>query len=50
MKKDESLIKENFLAWEHGPVIRKIYDKLSNVRLVDFQNKPKSVGYEMLPL
>lgn len=26
-KKDESLIKEDFLAWEHGPVIRKIYDK-----------------------
>ena len=24
---DESLIKEDFLAWEHGPVIRKIYDK-----------------------
>lgn len=26
-KKDESLIKEDFLAWEHGPIIRKIYDK-----------------------
>lgn len=24
---DESLIKEDFLAWEHGPVIRKIYNK-----------------------
>ena len=26
-KNNESLIKEDFLAWEHGPVIRKIYDK-----------------------
>lgn len=26
-QKGESLIKEDFLAWEHGPVIRNIYDK-----------------------
>lgn len=26
------------------------FKELSNVKLVDFQNKPKSVGYEMLPL
>lgn len=26
-KKNESLFNEDFLAWEHGPVIRKIYDK-----------------------
>ena len=26
-KNNESLIKEDFLAWEHGPIIRKIYDK-----------------------
>lgn len=26
-KKDEPLFNDNFLAWEHGPVIRKIYDK-----------------------
>lgn len=26
-QKNESLIKEDFLAWEHGPVIRTIYDK-----------------------
>lgn len=25
-QKDESLIKEDFLAWEHGPIIRNIYD------------------------
>ena len=26
-KKDTPLFEEDFLAWEHGPVIRKIYDK-----------------------
>ena len=26
-QKGESLFKEDFLAWEHGPVIRTIYDK-----------------------
>lgn len=26
-KKNTPLFKEEFLAWEHGPVIRKIYDK-----------------------
>ena len=26
-KKDLPLFNEDFLAWEHGPVIRKIYDK-----------------------
>lgn len=26
-KKDTPLFKEDFLAWEHGPVIRKIYDE-----------------------
>lgn len=26
-KKDIPLFNEEFLAWEHGPVIRKIYDK-----------------------
>lgn len=25
--KDEALFEDDFLAWEHGPVIRKIYDK-----------------------
>ena len=27
VSKDESLIKEDFLAWEHGPVIRNVYDR-----------------------
>lgn len=34
-------------------IMYELYEKfkeLSNVRLVDFKNKPKSVGYEMLPL
>ena len=34
-------------------IIYELYEKLkelSNVRLVYFQNEPKSVGYEMLPL
>lgn len=34
-------------------IMYELYEKfkeLSNVRLVDFQNKPKSVGYEMLHL
>lgn len=26
-QKGESLIKEDFLAWEHGPVVRTIYDR-----------------------
>lgn len=26
-KYNKSLIKENFLAWEHGPVIKEVYDK-----------------------
>ena len=26
-KKDNALFQEDFLAWEHGPVVRKIYDK-----------------------
>lgn len=34
-------------------IMYELYEKfkeLSNVKLVDFQNKPKSVGYEMLPV
>lgn len=26
------------------------FEELSNTKLIDFQNKPKTVGYEMLPL
>lgn len=26
-KKDEALFKDDFLSWEHGPVVRRIYDK-----------------------
>ena len=26
-KKEENLFKEDFLAWDHGPIIRNIYDK-----------------------
>ena len=29
-KKDTSLFEEDILAWEHGPVVRKIYDKYKN--------------------
>ena len=34
-------------------IMYELYEKfkeLSNLKLVDFQNKPKTVGYEMLPL
>lgn len=34
-------------------IIYELYEKfreLSNMKLIDFQNKPKSTGYEMLPL
>jgi len=29
-KEDTSLFEEDILAWEHGPVVRKIYDKYKN--------------------
>ncbi len=30
---DRPLISENFVAWKHGPVVRRLYDKIKRVRI-----------------
>ncbi len=45
---DHPLIVENFVAWKHGPVVRRLYDEIKQIRLQNDWGTKQSIKTPLL--